>query len=234
MERFFGWSSYFPRVVGRGDENKAKRGPTDLYKTLAIMHGVDMVDEYRAVVDKVSAFADAAVIRRRADITCRSGCDSCCHVWLSVSQVESEQLRTGLAALPAEKRAALAARGLREMQRETERAGPARCAMLEADGRCAVYAQRPLVCRTQGLALRYPLGFIPEASVRAKTATGEITCCPLNFVTSPPSAADVLDAERVDQLLALVNLRFANARDRDPAARQTLSELAARAATNEP
>ena len=36
--------------------------------------------------------------------------------------------------------------------------------MLELDGRCAVYAHRPLVCRTQGYALRYPAGFMPEAA----------------------------------------------------------------------
>jgi hypothetical protein len=98
--------------------------------------------------------------------------------------------------------------------------------MLDAAGRCMVYEHRPLVCRTQGHALRYPAGFIPEAAVRARSKTGEITYCPLNFTQSAPEAADVLDAERVDQILAVVAQRFARAQGTDPNERIALSELA--------
>jgi hypothetical protein len=101
--------------------------------------------------------------------------------------------------------------------------------MLELDGRCAVYAHRPLVCRTQGLALRYPAGFIPEAAVRARTDTGEVTHCPLNFTQAAPLGADVLDAERVDQLLAVVNHRYAIRHGLPPQVRHSISDIAARA-----
>lgn len=178
-------------------------------------------------MEKVSGFCQGVAARDRADLTCQPGCSSCCQVWLSVCDVEHAQLRTALRALPQARRAELAARGRRELAREQSGASPARCAFLDADGRCAVYEHRPLVCRTQGLALRYPAGVIPEAAVRTKLATGEVTHCQLNYVARAPHPADVLNAERVDQLLGLVNVRFARAHGLDPHTRHGLSAIAA-------
>ena len=92
-----------------------------------------------------------------------------------------------------------------------------------------IYAHRPLVCRTQGFALRYPAGFIPEAAVRARTNTGDVTHCPLNFTHAAPASPDVLDAERVDQLLAVVNHRFARSHGLGSEVRDSISDIAARA-----
>ena len=89
---------------------------------------------------------------------------------------------------------------------------------------CAVYAARPLVCRTQGLPLHYPGGVIPGAALLR--GLRDVTCCPLNFQSQRPSPADILDAERVDQMLALVNLAHARDRGLDPLARQPLRALA--------
>jgi hypothetical protein len=116
-----------------------------------------MSDEYRALVDKVGAFTRPALERRRADMLCTAGCAACCQVSLSVNQVEGAELRIGLAALPAATRAQVVKRGVRERRREASHAAAPRCAMLEPDGRCVVYAHRPLVC-PQGFALRYPTG----------------------------------------------------------------------------
>lgn len=181
--------------------------------------------EYEALIGKVGAFVDATSARRAADMQCRKGCDSCCHAWLTVNAVEAANVRIGLAALSAHERAELHARGEREQMRE--RAGEApRCAMLGEDGSCAIYAHRPLVCRTQGHALRYPADVVPLAAVRARVAGGEVTWCPLNYTDASPQSADVLDADRVDQLLAVVNLRFVQG-DRERAlSRASLSELA--------
>lgn len=186
-----------------------------------------MSDEYRALVQKVSAFCEATTERNRAHMACGPGCSSCCHAWLSVCEVERAQLVAAVAALPEAKRIELAERGRREQAREAAASGPARCALLDPDGRCAVYEQRPLVCRTQGLALRYPPGVVPVSAVRERLPNGEVTCCPLNFGQQLPQASDVLDAERVDQLLGLVNVRFAHATGADPARRYAISAIAA-------
>jgi len=188
-----------------------------------------MSAEYRALVDKVDAFTQAALSHAREDMHCTRGCDSCCHVWLTLNSVEAAALQQALSLLPAEARARVTARGRAELAREHAGQEPARCAMLEDSGACAVYSARPLVCRTQGHALRYPAGFIPERALRASSAAGAVTYCPLNFVERPPAPADVLDAERVDQILAVVNQRFCQRHGDDPLVRHPIHALAARA-----
>lgn len=188
-----------------------------------------MSSEYRALVEKVEAFTHAAFERRRADMQCAKGCSSCCEVSLTVSGVEAAEVKAGLAALPVADRMRVAQRAASERaasERADYESRPTRCVMLESDGRCVVYEHRPLVCRTQGHALRYPEGFIPEHAVRARMPRGAVTHCPLNFTAAPPKAEDVLDAERVDELLAVVAQRFALANAADPNERTALAELA--------
>jgi Fe-S-cluster containining protein len=132
---------------------------------------------------------------------------------LSVGPVEAEAVRMGLRALPEQARMRVRARGLAARargargERGEEAPGETRCALLEDDGSCAIYAQRPLVCRSQGQALRYPAGFVPEQAVRLRTKAGDVTWCPLNYNEAEPRGEDVLDAERVDQILAVVTRR---------------------------
>lgn len=171
--------------------------------------------EYAALREKVDAFTRETEARRHADLACRAGCAACCHVSLEVSDVEAAAVREAVLALDEAARARLAERA----SRDREEGGP--CVMLE-DERCVIYAARPLVCRTQGHALRYPSGTLPRGAARATSGAGDVTWCPLNYSERAPSAADVLDAERVDVLLALVNRR---ATDR-PLARTSLALLA--------
>ncbi|MET0284456.1 MAG: YkgJ family cysteine cluster protein [Polyangiales bacterium] len=186
-----------------------------------------MTSEYRALIAKVEAFTDATFARRRDDFTCSAGCAACCHAWLSVSPVEAEQVRAGLAALPPEQRADVRQRGQRELARAANGEPTPRCAMLGDDDRCAIYEARPLVCRTQGHALRYPVGLIPSDAIARRTEKGDLTWCPLNYDAAEPNAEDVLDAERVDQILAVVAARHAVAHGIDREARFELSALAA-------
>ena len=161
----------------------------------------DPLAAHRALVAKVDAFEAAVRTRRASSMACRAGCSACCHAELAVCDVEAALVREGLAALDAEARARLGARVERH---------DGRCVLLEADGRCAIYEARPLVCRTQGLPLRYPDDVIPEAAIMARgkgARGGALTWCPLNFRGDDhaPRAEDVLDAERVDAMLALSN-----------------------------
>lgn len=72
-------------------------------------------------------------------LQCGRGCASCCVDGISVFAVEAARIRAGHAAL------------LREVAPHP--AGG--CAFLDTDGACRIYADRPYVCRTQGLPLRY-------------------------------------------------------------------------------
>ncbi len=250
---------------------------------------MDLLAEYEALVAKVDALAGGITTRRREDLACRAGCSACCQVSLSVSPVEAAAVARLFATLPREARERARARALVPIEAVPVVPLAERCVMLEEDGTCAVYAARPLVCRTQGLPLRYPAGLVPAAAVRAravargpikeairggvpssgsiaapspclpadshsrgrvgplsqagegtvvldsgcssmKKAAGELTWCPLNFTGRAPDGEDVVDAGRVDEILAVVNRRFVAHRDGpagDPLSRTPLSVLAA-------
>lgn len=111
-----------------------------------------------------------AVDRAYPEIPCAKGCSHCCHNQLfRVSEAEWQTVRQGLAAMPAETRAALLAKA-REMyaaHRGTLEAmasywscgealapglhesAPKSCPLL-VEGRCSIYAHRPAICRGYG------------------------------------------------------------------------------------
>jgi len=165
--------------------------------------------EYDELVQRVDALSAEIARRRSGDLACGRGCTACCQVQLSLSPVEAREVRAALAGLSSTARERLRARA-RELSGTPEPAPDAPCVMLETDGGCAIYTSRPLVCRTQGHALRYPAGSLPPASIFATGAGGEITWCPLNYTAEPPRSEDVLEAERIDELLATINLLVAD------------------------
>ena len=72
-------------------------------------------------------------------LLCRKGCHDCCVEGLTVFEVEAENIRRRHAKL------------LIEASPHAEGA----CAFLDPSGACRVYEDRPYVCRTQGLPLRW-------------------------------------------------------------------------------
>ncbi len=104
----------------------------------------------------------------------------------------------------------------------------AACPLL-VDDRCAIYAARPVICRTQGLPLL----------LEAEDGAPEVDFCPLNF-----TAADALDDLSKDKLvpletinlqLAVLNLQYCRAQslsDKQSGERIKMSEVILRAVTN--
>jgi Fe-S-cluster containining protein len=94
-------------------------------------------------VEKLHALVDEAVVpveRANADrLRCRAGCSDCCVDDLTVFAIEAAVIRRHHA----------------ELLENAEPHPPGGCAFLDAEGRCRIYAQRPYVCRTQGLPLRW-------------------------------------------------------------------------------
>jgi uncharacterized protein len=119
---------------------------------------------------KVDAFFGRAAARfPGADgITCHAGCADCCRRRFSVTAVEAEVISEGLASLPSAAREALA--------RRARSGDPGTCPALEDDGRCAVYAFRPVICRTHGLPIRFAAE--PGAGPRQLPI---VDACPKNF-----------------------------------------------------
>ena len=86
------------------------------------------------------------------------------------------------------------------------------CPLL-VEERCTVYADRPLVCRTQGLPMVY-LGDGPYP---------EYTVCSLNFRDGPPGGDDLLRLDVLDLQLAAANLLWCQDRGLSPEARIPLA-----------
>jgi Fe-S-cluster containining protein len=74
-----------------------------------------------------------------ARLSCKRGCADCCVDGITVFEVEAERIRAHHA----------------ELLDRGEPHPPGACAFLDAEGSCRIYADRPYVCRTQGLPLRW-------------------------------------------------------------------------------
>lgn len=117
-------------------------------------------------------------------LVCGRGCAACCLDGLSVAPVEAERIRRAHPAL------------LREGVPGPEGG----CAFLDERGACRVYADRPSVCRSQGL----PLRVLYEDDEEAIQERRDI--CPLNREGGP--ALEAL-AEDVCWLIGPFELRLA-------------------------
>jgi len=184
-------------------------------------------DDLRAKVDVTGAEIAA---RRRPDLQCKLGCTLCCHVQLQLTPVESDSVRLALAVLSREARERVRARAQALRSGQGPPPGDAPCAMLEEDGACAIYSDRPIACRLAGHALLYPPRRLLPAAVRAKARNGEITWCELNYTESHPKSEDVLQAGFIQSALAGVNTRA----KRPPAELRSMLSLALEGAGPDP
>jgi Fe-S-cluster containining protein len=109
-----------------------------------------------------------AMARTPEQFACQAGCESCCHQRFSVFEVEAAPIREALAQLA---RSDPEAR--RRVRERGQDPGLRACALL-LDGRCTVYEQRPLICRSHGLPIGVRESDEPGSPLR-------LDHCPLNF-----------------------------------------------------
>jgi Fe-S-cluster containining protein len=93
----------------------------------------------RALHAEVDRAAAALAERHRGALRCGRGCAACCSDGLTVGALEAERIRRAHPALLA----------------EGEPHPPGACAFLGSESECRIYPERPYVCRTQGLPLRW-------------------------------------------------------------------------------
>lgn len=98
-----------------------------------------VTDQLRRLHASIDGSARRLEVLHADRLQCRRGCSDCCVDDLTVSIAEAARIVAENAELLS-----------------TGAPGPVgRCAMLDADGACRIYASRPYVCRTQGLPLRW-------------------------------------------------------------------------------
>lgn len=135
-------------------------------------------------------------------IRCRPGCSNCC-MEFSVLPLEAAMLLAGL--------------DWRATGGQRRKGRKGRCLFLH-DDRCTVYPRRPIICRTQGMALAY----IDEIEERI-----EVSACPLNFaVDDVLEQEDLLFMDGFNERLAALNLRYSQDNGVAAAVRIALADLA--------
>lgn len=142
--------------------------------------------------ERIDVRADELALHHAERLNCKRGCHACCVDDLTVIPIEAERIRTSHEAL----------------LREGTPHAPGACAFLGDEGECRIYANRPYVCRTQGLPLRW-FSEDDSGKIRERRAI-----CSLN--TEGP-ALDTLPEESL-WLIGPVELELANlqAEIRDP------------------
>ncbi|MDZ4862828.1 MAG: YkgJ family cysteine cluster protein [Gemmatimonadota bacterium] len=130
---------------------------------------------YQTLLQRVDRWFEQIAERHPGVIPCRSGCSACCHGPFDISTADVLLLQEGLALLPPAERAAARDRAeaiMEQMQQIepgwqapfdvralgedrfdalTDALAAEPCPLLDAAGRCQVYAHRPIVCRLIGL-----------------------------------------------------------------------------------
>jgi Fe-S-cluster containining protein len=159
----------------------------------------ELLRDYRALLEKVSAKFNEIHDRHRAKMVCGRGCSACCAPNLTVFAAERANIRSFLSKHPEVLAKAMAS--------ETEDFhGGQRCKFLDQAGECTIYEVRPIVCRSHG------------APIFSK-AEGQaiLDVCPENFADvhdlSTLSGQDFVNIDLLNQMLAIVNSRFVAARD---------------------
>jgi Fe-S-cluster containining protein len=151
---------------------------------------------------ELSAFCDAffACVRTHcaAGMQCGPGCSACCTL-KTVSPIEAAVIADYLRGHP--------------LKAKPPDDGAASCAFL-LSGLCAIYPARPIICRTQGLPLRYD-------------GADAIACCDLNFTDAAIGEEYILDASKIAENLMRLNLAYCLARgdERNAGCRIKLREL---------
>jgi len=119
--------------------------------------------DLEALHAEVEERARALAARHGDRLHCARGCSACCVDDLTVFEIEAERIRRRHGEL---------------LERGMPHAAGA-CAFLDDAGACRVYADRPYVCRTQGL----PLRWWTEDDAGEPVENRDI--CPLNAVGPP-------------------------------------------------
>lgn len=97
--------------------------------------------------EKIRSFEEALSQNQKEKSQCRKGCSQCCMVSLSIFQTEADHIRSWYHSLSSEKQEVLKATWKKDSP-------PSACHFLK-DNACTIYEARPLICRTQGLAIKF-------------------------------------------------------------------------------
>ena len=128
---------------------------------------------------------------------CKNGCSQCCYVSLSVFNIEAQLIKDWFTALKPSEKEVLKEKWLTPAQRKDNFFGEPKesCPFLVNES-CTIYEVRPIICRTQGL----PLKFVLEKEVA-------VDACPLNFEDTELELGDCLDLDKLNLILSSLQIQ---------------------------
>jgi Fe-S-cluster containining protein len=171
---------------GRANAGFGARAPIGYDVDMIRQNTNPCVAEYLRLRDQIDRRVEGLVETHAEHITCTPGCCECC-VNFTVFAVEFEAIVQGLQAQQA---------GIAFDE-------GASCGFLR-DGKCTIYAHRPIICRTHGL----PIAFYDE-----QTAGHSVSFCPRNFTEADLDdyafgPDNTLDLDGLNEQLSRLNARF--------------------------
>jgi uncharacterized protein len=112
----------------------------------------------KSLYDKISAFESSLPKKALSHSACQNGCFRCCLVDLSIFQVEADFIRSWFRSLSPSRQKELRVLWINEAQvAENFNGDKTQACHFLNEGSCTIYEVRPLICRTQGLALSFTL-----------------------------------------------------------------------------
>lgn len=134
----------------------------------------DILQRYRRLMGDVDVWFNTCLDAGGENLSCRSGCSGCCKALFDISLLDAWTLREEFNRLPVSVREQVKARcapRLTELKRRWPQLTPPyilndlpeeewtdmpeddqeSCPLLDQEGRCLVYASRPMICRLHGL-----------------------------------------------------------------------------------
>lgn len=133
--------------------------------------------------------------RWQSHLNCQRGCSGCCQQHLGLFPVEAAMVQAAIRQLSPmiQTQVKTAAQQLHQSQ------APGPCPLLLPSEECAIYSERPVICRSHGLPISWPAEDEPE--------TVDVDVCPLNLTAE--NAWDELDITQDTLAMDRLNLRLA-------------------------
>lgn len=145
-----------------------------MQKNLAQQNLVVKVENYRRLLGEIDKWFENCLKAGGASLSCRSGCSACCRGLFDITLLDAWLLKRGFAGLSKEIQTQVLERcqsRLSELNKRWPNLRPPYrlnalpeeewlmtpeddqipCPLLDEDGLCLIYAERPMVCRLHGL-----------------------------------------------------------------------------------
>lgn len=150
--------------------------------------------------EMIRKFNDELTQTTKLKSHCKNGCSKCCYVDLNVFEIEANNIREWFFALSPTIKSELQEKWKTPLTSMENFRGikTLSCAFLQNES-CTIYEARPLICRTQGLALMFSN---PDSSLAKKY----VDICPLNEeVLEDIAKSEILNLDLVNSLLQSAN-----------------------------